>query len=161
MDSTSILDSFLLSQSELKHIIKYEQLRKWLPNSSNESAEDVYSAMEAKRNGNITTVKTNIRHEFDVPVTGIIEEMNEFQESNGSLTLESLIRNLKDTHKVALVQGDILDKQIEQYTKEVEMLIKIVGDLVSQTEKEPVVSTAEAKESLERVSKTVDDSLES
>ena len=41
------------------------------------------------------------------------------------------------------------------------MLIKIVGDLVSQTEKEPVVSTAEAKESLERVSKTVDDSLES
>lgn len=115
MQSSNILEDFLLEESSLDNIIKLNQFLNLFPRNFPRSLlEDIYKTLDDQRNSTlIERIKDEIHQNFDVPLQGSIEELERSQSVRTQKeSLKGLIEKLVEFEKILIENNNKFDKEI-------------------------------------------------
>lgn len=132
MDSSFILDKYLVSQSSLDNIISFDQFKKECPTGvSDHLLRQIYEELMKQRNNEIVNkVKARIIKEFDVPLQ--INDQAAFAVELMPTNKQSVTKLVNDLsqleQKIGMSQSTI-DKEINHELKSVKLIIDELNDL--------------------------------
>lgn len=132
MESTFILENFLLSRSSLASVITAEQFGKELPpDIPVEAGERIYEELAKQRQeGIIEPVKLRIKKEFDIPV-GISEDSAAEGDSlpTKKYSLAELVEDLNHLEKQLDGSNTSIDREISDELSSIRNIIDELNDL--------------------------------
>lgn len=129
MDSTFILENFLLSRSRIGAAVTAEQFRKELPSDiPPEVGEKIYKELAKQREDLIEPVKGRIKEEFDIPIE-TLESSTVLNSPNGKYSIEQLVEDMNQLEKQLDTSRTSLDKEINGELAAIKAIIDELNDL--------------------------------
>ncbi|KAL7663316.1 hypothetical protein ABC855_g4045 [[Candida] zeylanoides] len=114
MESSAILQDFLLSEASLEGFLSYKQLAKLMKGQSEQMIRQVYDQLSQQRHHVMQDVEASIKDSFDIPLDEYKSELNREGAGryNGKSSLSSLLERLKKLRDTMSNESDLLDTQI-------------------------------------------------
>lgn len=129
MDSTFILENFLLSRSDIGSAISAEQFRKELPaDIPPEVGAKIYNELAKQRKDLMEPVKGRIKEGFDIPVESS-ESSTMLISPNGKYSLKQLVKDMNQLEKQLDTSHTSLDKEINGELAAIKAIIDELNDL--------------------------------
>lgn len=132
MESSTILEDFLLSRSSLVEIIKFEHFERLFPkNVPKDIIQKVFEELIEQRESNcIQPSRQKIRDQFDVPLSGTIEKVNESHTITiGKYSINDLINRLCKLDDIFTVQNKLFCDQIAEVLNEIKLICDEFNEL--------------------------------
>lgn len=131
MESSVILQDFLLSEASLEGFLSYNQLAKLMKGQLDQMIRQVYDQLSQQRQQVTQDVEALIKDSFDIPLDEYKNELNREGAGghNGKNSLKGLLERLKKLRDTMSNESDLLDTQIAATLAELQAKIDGLSSL--------------------------------
>lgn len=132
MESSIILENFIVSRSSLHEVITFEQFERFfsskIPKHTIQAIFD--DLVEQRETKLIEPIKTRIEEKFDVPLQDAIDKLRRSQAvSVGRHSVNNLLSRLSKLENVFDTQNESIDNQITNVIQEIETICNEFNDI--------------------------------
>lgn len=132
MESSIILENFMLSRASLHEVITLEQFERLFPRRVlKNTIQKIYEELvEQRESKSIEPAKNKIQEQFDVPLQDTIDKLKSSQTITvGRHSISDLVTRLDKLENIFVLQNSLIDDQITNVINDIKLICKEFNDI--------------------------------